>query len=296
VSVRVCVCVRACVCVRVCASTPAQHTQHMPPGYQVPDIIQIQLLAIHKCASDSSPYVRRCAATAVSKIHALDPSQLPQLTQVCALCACVCVRLYVCRIHDERGAVCACDEPCAFTHRHSLRTHTSRQTFIRTWHHTRTHTSRLQVLEKLLKDTSTMVLGAAVAVFNEVCPTQYHLLNRCVSMYVRVCVCMHICVVCVGHAHEQPGGPAVLHVCVCVRVCVCVVCACARARVCVCVCVCVCIETGPTASCATCWPTWTSGRRSWCLTCWAGESAHTYTLSHALIHPHPPTSTRLKFA
>lgn len=28
-----------------------------------PDIIQIQLLAVRKCASDSSPYVKRCAAT-----------------------------------------------------------------------------------------------------------------------------------------------------------------------------------------------------------------------------------------
>jgi hypothetical protein len=51
-------------------------------GFQVPDIIQIQLLAVLKCASDSSPYVRRCAATAIPKIYTLDPSQLPQLVQV----------------------------------------------------------------------------------------------------------------------------------------------------------------------------------------------------------------------
>jgi AP-3 complex subunit beta len=48
----------------------------------VPDIIQIQLLAVLKCASDSSPYVRRCAATAIPKIYALDATQLPSLTQV----------------------------------------------------------------------------------------------------------------------------------------------------------------------------------------------------------------------
>lgn len=82
---------------------------------RVPDIIQIQLLAIFKCASDSSPYVRRCAATAVPKVYALEPAQLPAL---------------------------------------------------------------VQALEKLLRDSSTMVLGSAVAAFNEVCPTNYGLLHR----------------------------------------------------------------------------------------------------------------------
>merc|ERR1719359_2726682 len=31
----------------------------------VPDVIQIQLLAVKKCAGDSSPYVRKCAANAI---------------------------------------------------------------------------------------------------------------------------------------------------------------------------------------------------------------------------------------
>ena len=88
---------------------------------RVPDIIQIQLLAVFKCASDSSPYVRRCAATAVPKIYAVDAAQLPAL---------------------------------------------------------------VQALEKLLQDSSTMVLGSAVAAFNEVCPTNYELLHRC---YRKLC-------------------------------------------------------------------------------------------------------------
>ncbi|KAM3576770.1 hypothetical protein VYU27_001364 [Nannochloropsis oceanica] len=88
---------------------------------RVPDIIQIQLLAVFKCASDSSPYVRRCAATAVPKIYVVDDSQLPAL---------------------------------------------------------------IQALDKLLKDSSTMVLGAAVAALNEVCPTNYELLHRC---YRKLC-------------------------------------------------------------------------------------------------------------
>ena len=46
---------------------------------RIPDIIQIQLLAIRKCANDSSPYVRRCAATAIPKIFKYDPQQLDQL-------------------------------------------------------------------------------------------------------------------------------------------------------------------------------------------------------------------------
>eukprot|EP01041_Mallomonas_annulata_P010033 gene10033-20894_t len=65
---------------------------------RVPDIIQIQLLAVRKCATDSSPYVRQCAAT--------------------------------------------------------------------------------QILEKLLKDASTTVLGSAIAAFNEICPISYEVLHR----------------------------------------------------------------------------------------------------------------------
>lgn len=82
---------------------------------RVPDIIQIQLLAVRKCATDSSPYVRRCAATALTKIFALDPSQIDHLKQI---------------------------------------------------------------LDKLLRDTSTMVLGSAVASFNEICPDSYDILHR----------------------------------------------------------------------------------------------------------------------
>ncbi|KAH9118372.1 hypothetical protein LEN26_012131 [Aphanomyces euteiches] len=39
---------------------------------RVRDILQIQLIAIRKCAGDSSPYVRKCAANALSKVHLMD--------------------------------------------------------------------------------------------------------------------------------------------------------------------------------------------------------------------------------
>eukprot|EP00981_Chlorochromonas_danica_P008375 scaffold2163_cov158-Ochromonas_danica.AAC.10 len=49
---------------------------------RVPDIIQIQLLAVRKCAGDTSPYVRKCAANAVTKIYAFDPEQIDHLKQI----------------------------------------------------------------------------------------------------------------------------------------------------------------------------------------------------------------------
>ena len=52
---------------------------------RVADIIQIQLLAVRKCASDSSPYVRKCAANAISKIYKLDPDQLETLEGIIEL-------------------------------------------------------------------------------------------------------------------------------------------------------------------------------------------------------------------
>ena len=88
---------------------------------RVADIIQIQLLAARKCASDSSPYVRKCAATSLTKIFTLDPEQLTNLTQI---------------------------------------------------------------LEKLLTDSSTMVLGSALSAMNEICPTSYELIHK---SYRKIC-------------------------------------------------------------------------------------------------------------
>jgi AP-3 complex subunit beta len=88
---------------------------------RVPDVIQIQLLASRKCASDSSPYVRKCAATSLAKIYLLDAEQLPNLKQI---------------------------------------------------------------LDKLLKDSSTMVLGSAIATMNEICPECYDLIHR---NYRKIC-------------------------------------------------------------------------------------------------------------
>jgi AP-3 complex subunit beta len=51
---------------------------------RVPDVIQIQVLAVRKCSADSSPYVRKCAAIALSKIFALDSSQLDALEEILA--------------------------------------------------------------------------------------------------------------------------------------------------------------------------------------------------------------------
>ena len=36
---------------------------------QIPDILQIQILGVQKCAQDNSPYVRKCAANALAKLH-----------------------------------------------------------------------------------------------------------------------------------------------------------------------------------------------------------------------------------
>ena len=44
-----------------------------------------------------------------------------------------------------------------------------------------------EILEKLLKDMSTMVLGSALAAFQEICPTQYGLLH---SHYRKLCSLM----------------------------------------------------------------------------------------------------------
>eukprot|EP01038_Epipyxis_sp_PR26KG_P016913 gene16913-23210_t len=88
---------------------------------RVVDIIQIQLLAVRKCAADNSPYVRKCAANALPKIFSLDNEQLDHLKQI---------------------------------------------------------------LDKLLKDTSTMVLGSAMIAFNEICPSYYELIHR---NYRKIC-------------------------------------------------------------------------------------------------------------
>jgi vesicle coat complex subunit len=51
---------------------------------RVPDVIQIQLLAVKKCATDHSPYVRKCAAIALPKLFSFDPQQLDLLEEILA--------------------------------------------------------------------------------------------------------------------------------------------------------------------------------------------------------------------
>lgn len=49
---------------------------------RVRDIVQIQLIAIRKCAADSSAYVRKCATNAISKVFVLDPEQKDVLAEI----------------------------------------------------------------------------------------------------------------------------------------------------------------------------------------------------------------------
>lgn len=49
---------------------------------RLPDIIQIQILAIRKCSTDRSPYVRKCSAIALTKAYSLDPSQFSELEEI----------------------------------------------------------------------------------------------------------------------------------------------------------------------------------------------------------------------
>lgn len=128
------------------------------------------------CASDSSPYVRKCAANAIPKIFVLDPDQAPQLWQVShnGLAhksngegrACWCIALIL-----EMMEIC--------THRLScpnlIVCFLVMPSVVLVWYFRvgkylsgNAIPFRVQVLEKLLKDNNTMVLGSAVAAFTEV--------------------------------------------------------------------------------------------------------------------------------
>ena len=48
---------------------------------RLPDILQIQILGVQKCAKDSSPYVRKCAANALSKLHPRSDRQQREIMQ-----------------------------------------------------------------------------------------------------------------------------------------------------------------------------------------------------------------------
>uniref|UniRef100_A0A7S1C6J5 Clathrin/coatomer adaptor adaptin-like N-terminal domain-containing protein n=1 Tax=Bicosoecida sp. CB-2014 TaxID=1486930 RepID=A0A7S1C6J5_9STRA len=51
---------------------------------RVRDIVQLQIMAISKCATDSSPYVRKTAAHSLPKIFALAPDVKSELTEIIA--------------------------------------------------------------------------------------------------------------------------------------------------------------------------------------------------------------------
>jgi AP-3 complex subunit beta len=90
---------------------------------RVLDIIQIQMITVKKCSRDNSPYVRKAAAHAVTKIWQMDKSP------------------------EQKEALA-------------------------------------DILDILLNDTQTLVLGSAVAALNEVCPERLDLLHK---PYRKIC-------------------------------------------------------------------------------------------------------------
>eukprot|EP01132_Coremiostelium_polycephalum_P011829 gene11829-14469_t len=88
---------------------------------RVLDIIQVIVLAIEKSIKDSSPFVRKAAAFAITKVHKLDTDKQEEL---------------------------------------------------------------IDLLDHLLSDSSTMVLGAAMVAFSEVCPDRFDLLHQ---HYRKIC-------------------------------------------------------------------------------------------------------------
>lgn len=90
---------------------------------RVADIVQIQLIALQKCATDVSPYVRKCAGNAIPKLFALEQSE----------------------------------EHCDVLS---------------------------EIVQKLLQDTSTMVLGSALQAFHDVCPHRLDLIH---PVYRKIC-------------------------------------------------------------------------------------------------------------
>jgi AP-3 complex subunit beta len=51
-------------------------------GIRVREIVQIQIMSVKKCASDSSPFVRKSAAHCVGKIHQIDPDTKGELVEI----------------------------------------------------------------------------------------------------------------------------------------------------------------------------------------------------------------------
>ncbi|RXW18134.1 hypothetical protein EST38_g7717 [Candolleomyces aberdarensis] len=51
-------------------------------GMRVPMVVNVVVMGVKKCASDTSPYVRKVAALAIPKVYELDPSQLPTLLPI----------------------------------------------------------------------------------------------------------------------------------------------------------------------------------------------------------------------
>eukprot|EP01120_Amphizonella_sp_Union-15-10_P017775 TRINITY_DN9994_c0_g1_i1.p1 TRINITY_DN9994_c0_g1~~TRINITY_DN9994_c0_g1_i1.p1 ORF type:complete len:1013 (+),score=198.95 TRINITY_DN9994_c0_g1_i1:103-3141(+) len=90
------------------------HALRVMSSIRVKIIIQLVVLAVKKAVTDSSPYVRKTAAHALTKIYSLDVD-----------------------------------------HKETL----------------------IDLVEHLLNDGTTMVLGSAVAAFNELCPTKYELIH-----------------------------------------------------------------------------------------------------------------------
>lgn len=104
----------------------------------VEDIVAIQILAARKCSSDASPYVRKCAATALAKLYAMSYGHLN------------------CHSDNGGGAYSEADSPGGDEVLLQLK----------------------DILAVLLADPVPMVLGSALLAYNSICPNDFNLLHK----------------------------------------------------------------------------------------------------------------------
>jgi hypothetical protein len=170
---------------------------------RVPIIAQLQTMAVKQCVRDSSAYVRKAAAHAVAKVHALDPEQseaLYELVQVLLQDNSTMVRwVLLCQgacdgrksLHDgheegareQRACMHACLAFVPFSHAclvlFLVCTHVCAHAHAQhnTQHITHTHSLSLSLFLSLslshthihtITQSHTQVLGSAVAAYTEV--------------------------------------------------------------------------------------------------------------------------------
>ncbi|RTG88737.1 AP-3 complex subunit beta [Schistosoma bovis] len=137
---------------------------------RIPLILPIVTLAIQDASKDLSPYVRKTAAHAILKVYRLDPNQLVRASSLRVLSS---IRIPLILPIVTLAIQDASKDLSPYVRK------TAAHAILKVYSLDPTEKDTLiEIIDRLLSDKTTVVVGSAVRAFEEVCPERLDLIHK----------------------------------------------------------------------------------------------------------------------